>query len=338
MRFLLPSARKKWLAQALLAWLLMTTAEVGAESMDASETAALGWLTDMRHAVAERNYKGVVAYMKDGQQMESFQLFHAAKSGVEQERLVSMNSPLREVIRSAEKVSCYFPDTKKVFIENKPGNRSSALVDLPEDLSQLSRYYRVNLQGQEYVARRLSQVVGIEPRDDYRYARLIWVDTESKLPLKFEMLDEDGQAVEQMVFTSVSLEESISQKDLEPSVAADSFTQQSGQTETLPLDSLRWTLQNVPEGFQIVSYTRMKRSPSNRAVDHVLLSDGFSSVSIYLETQKGWFTAQYSKRLGTLNAKSLRIDDYSVTVMGEVPAKTVEAIAHGLKHQSGPQP
>lgn len=306
--------------------------------MDASETAALNWLTDMRHAVAERNYKGVVAYLKDGQQMESFQLFHAAKSGVEQERLVSMNSPLREVIRSAEKVSCYFPDTKKVFIENKPGNRSSALVDLPEDLSQLSRYYRVNLQGQEYVANRLSQVVGIEPRDDYRYARLIWVDTESKLPLKFEMLDEDGQTVEQMIFTSVSLESAIPQKDLEPSVATDSFTQQTGQTETLPLDSLRWTLQNVPEGFRIVSYTRMKRASAKRAVDHVLLSDGFSSVSIYLETEKGGFTTQYSKRLGTLNAKSLRIDDYSATVMGEVPAKTVESIAHGLKHQNGPQP
>ncbi|MGZ8216041.1 MucB/RseB C-terminal domain-containing protein [Methylomagnum sp.] len=306
--------------------------------MDSSETTALGWLTDMRHAVAERNYKGVVAYLKDGQQMESFQLFHASKSGVEQERLVSMNSPLREVIRNAEKVSCYFPDTKKVFIENKAGNHSSALVDLPEDLSRLTRYYRVNLQGQEYVARRLSQVVGIEPRDDYRYARLIWVDTDSKLPLKFEMLDEDGQTVEQMVFTSVSLEESIPQKELEPSVEAGAFTQQSGQTETLPLDSLRWTLQNVPEGFRIVSYNRMKRSPANRAVDHVLLSDGFSSVSIYLETQKGGFTTQYSKRLGTLNAKSLRIDDYSVTVMGEVPAKTVEVIAHGLKHQNAPQP
>lgn len=339
MRFLLPTARKKWLARTLLSCLLTTVACAGAESMGASETAALGWLAEMRHAVAERNYKGVVAYMKDGQQMESFQLFHAAKSGVEQERLVSMNSPLREVIRSAEKVSCYFPDTKKVFIENKPGNRSSsALVDLPEDLSQLSRYYRVNLQGQEYVARRLSQVVAIEPRDDYRYARLVWVDAESKLPLKFEMLDEDGQTVEQMVFTSVSLEESIPQKDLEPSVAADSFSRQTGQTETLPLDSLHWTIQNVPEGFHIVSYTRMKRSPASRDVDHVLLSDGFSSVSIYLETQKGGFTTQYSKRLGTLNAKSLRIDDYSVTVMGEVPAKTVEAIAHGLKHQGGPQP
>lgn len=332
-----PSARTKLLARlGLLLWLALA-AEAQADKSDSSEGAALRWLTDMRQSLATLSYKGEVAYLKDGQ-VESFQLFHASKSGQEQERLVSMNRPLREVIRSAGQVACYFPDTKKAFIENKPTGRSSSLVDLPEDLSQLTRYYRVNLQGQEYVARRLSQVVGIEPRDDYRYARLIWVDSESKLPLRFEMLDEDGQTVEQMVFTSVSVVESIPEAELEPSVRVDNFTRQSGQTETLPLDSLPWTLQGVPEGFQIISYSRMKRDPSDRPVDHVMLSDGFSSVSIYIEAKSKGTVKEYPKRVGTLNAHSARIGEYFVTALGEVPPKTVQAIAHGVRYREGKTP
>ncbi len=325
--------------RALLAriWLLTAVIEVRAEAIDPSQAAALQWLTGMQHAVSALNYKGIVAYLKD-HQVESFQLFHAAKSGVEQERLVSMNSPLREVVRNAEKVACYFPDSKKVYVENKPASHS-VLIDLPQDLTQLTRYYRVNLQGQEYVARRLSQVIGIEPRDDYRYARLIWVDSDSKLPLKFEMLDEDGQTVEQMVFASMSVEESIPHEDLVPSVQADGFTWQVTQREALPLGSLRWTLQNVPEGFQIASYSRLKRPPADRAVEHILLSDGFSSVSIYIEPHDGSVALkEYSKKVGTINARSTKIGDHHVTVMGEVPEKTVQAIANGLRQQDNRNP
>ncbi len=312
-------------------WLLAAAMDIKAEAIDPSQTAALAWLTDMRHSVSQLNYKGVVAYLKD-KQVESFQLFHASNAGKEQERLVSMNSPLREVIRNAEKVACYFPDTKKVFVENKPSTRS-VLLELPDDLTQLSRYYRVGLQGQEYVASRLSQVVDIEPRDGYRYARRIWIDADSKLPLKFEMLGDDGQVVEQMVFTTLSVESAIPSDDFKPSIPADKFDWQFSQRETLPLDSLHWTLHDVPEGFQIVSYTRLQRPPNGRSVEHILLSDGFSSVSIYVESQKGASLKEPPKKIGTINTHSVKLNDYLVTVMGEVPAKTVEAIAHGLLHR-----
>jgi sigma-E factor negative regulatory protein RseB len=330
------SAWRELFVRAWPLWLLAVAIDVGAEAAEPSQAAALGWLTGMQHSVADLNYKGVVAYLKD-KQVESFQLFHASKGGVEQERLVSMNSPLREVVRNAERVACYFPDTKTVFVENKPSTRS-VLLELPDDLTQLSRYYRVSLQGQEYVARRPSQVVGIEPRDGYRYARRIWMDMDSKLPLKFEMLEEGGQVVEQMVFTSLSIEPSIPREDLDPSFRADTFTWQTSQRETLPLDSLHWTLRDVPEGFQIVSYTRLKRPPNNRSVEHILLSDGFSSVSIYIEEQKGDMVKEHPKKIGAINAYSLKMDDSLITVMGEVPAKTVQVIANGLRYQDTHEP
>jgi len=70
----------------------------------AGERDGLGWLTDMRQAAFKLDYKGTVTYVKDDQ-VDSFNLFHAYRDGQEQERLVSINSPLREVVRAAGDVT-----------------------------------------------------------------------------------------------------------------------------------------------------------------------------------------------------------------------------------------
>jgi sigma-E factor negative regulatory protein RseB len=296
-----------------------------------SQTTALKWLSDMRQAVSGLNYKGEVAYLKD-KAVDSFQLFHSAGPGVEQERLIALNTPIREVVREGERVACYFPDTKSVFVENNSGKHSS-LLDLPDDMSQLLKNYRLGLHGQEFVASRQAQVVSIEPRDRYRYARLIWVDTDSKLPIKFEMLDEDGQVAEQMVFTSLSVGSGVAPSDLQSSLKDQSGNWKVRQKEVLPLETLNWTLQDVPPGFQMASYTRMMRPPGDRSVEHLLLSDGLSSVSIYIEPLKGELK-EHPRKIGAINARTVRIDDFQVTVMGEVPDQTIQAIAKGIRHQS----
>ena len=302
--------------------------------VDPSAADALNWLTGMRQAIGQSSYKGVVAYLKD-KEVQSFQIFHSTMDGVERERLVSMNSPLREVVRSSDKVTCYYPDTKTAFVENKPSKRSM-LLELPEDMAGLAKYYQLSLLGQEYVARRLSQMVSIQPRDDFRYARRLWVDMDSKLPLKFELLDGQGQVIEQMVFTSLEVAPAIPAHDLEASTQVDTLNWQVGQREVLPPSSLNWTLENVPEGFRMISYTRLKRAGVEQPVEHLLLSDGFSSVSIYIAENKGEAVKVHPSRIGAINAHSRKIGGYLVTVMGEVPFKTVHVIARGIRHQETP--
>ncbi|BBA37511.1 putative sigma-E factor regulatory protein [Methylocaldum marinum] len=318
----------------VLAWqicLMMFAAEALGGTGDLRQGDAIRWLMDMRQAVIHLDYRGIVAYLKD-KHVESFQLFHVYTEGVEHERLVSMNSPLREVVRNSEKVACYFPDTKTVFVENKPARRS-VLLDLPEDLKQLSRHYDIKLQAKEYVAQRLSQIISIEPRDNFRYARRIWVDLESKLPLKFELIGENDQTVEQMIFTSLSIENGIPESELNASTKVDAFTWQVNRRESMPLESLKWGLRSVPDGFQMISYTRLIRTPTEHPVEHILLSDGFSSVSIYVDEFEGDIVKGYQKKIGAINAHSRKIGRYLVTVMGDVPARTVQVITGGVHLQ-----
>lgn len=303
-----------------------------AQAAENQQAEAKAWLAATKQAMSHLNYRGMVAYLKDNR-VESLKVLHGVTNGVEQERLLSVNSPMREVIRNAERVTCYFPDSRSMFVEHKP-LRQSFLLDLPKDLSELSRHYSFSLGGTEYVAERLARLVNIEPLDDYRYGRRFWVDVEWKLPLKFELIDENRQVVEQMVFNSLSVEDSIPPQELRASTQFDASWKVK-QHEALPTDSLIWTLDGVPEGFQMMSYSRLKRGTNNRVIDHILLSDGFSSVSIYIdELMNEIFTTQ-PRKVGAINSYTRKLDKYLVTVMGEVPAKTVQSIGNGI-HQQDP--
>ena len=275
------------------------------------------------------NYHGMVAYLKDNR-VESFKVFHRFANGVEQERLLSVNTPMREVIRNADTVTCYFPESKSMSVEVRPA-RQSSLLDLPNNLAELGKYYGFMLGDTAHIAQRPAQSVSIVPLDGFRYGRRLWLDVETKLPLKYEVLDENEQVVEQMVFNSLSVEESIGAEDLEPSTRSDA-TWKVKRHENLPADSLSWTLDGVPAGFRMISYSRLlKRGTDNRAIDHILLSDGLSSVSVYIDQlMNEIFTAQ-PRKVGAINSYTRKIDNYLVTVMGEAPFKTVQVIGDGIR-------
>lgn len=281
-------------------------------------------------AAGSLNYRGLVSYLKDDH-MESLQVFHGLNAGVEQERLLSVNTPMREVIRTADKVTCYYPESKSISVDAKPA-RQSVLLNIPSDLNELSKYYWMTLGNVEHVASRPARIVSIDPKDDLRYGRKLWIDVESQLPIKFQWLDENRKVVEEMVFNSLTILPAIPAGELNPSTQFDGSWKVK-QHETLPAESLNWSVEGAPEGFRMVSYSRLKRGIENRVIDHILLSDGISSVSIYIDQiMSEIFTAQ-PRKVGALNAYTRKIGNYLVTVMGEVPEKTVQAIGDGMRLQ-----
>jgi sigma-E factor negative regulatory protein RseB len=312
--------------------LALTLCSANAWSGQTAATPVTGsdWLIRMRQAASALSYQGTVAYIKD-QQVDSFKLYHRVSDGQERERLISMNSPYREVIRADGNVTRYSTEGQQVVVETKPSNQS-VLINLPEDTSIIERFYRINLRGQEYVAGSLTQVVALEPRDAYRYTRLFWIDTSTYLPLKLDVLSEDGQSVEQMVFTAVNAKDPIATTDLGPSPRAGAAMMRISHRESKPVGWLKWTLEDVPEGFQIMSYSILKRPPSNAVVEHILMSDGFSSVSVYIESKESHIkTGTY--RMGAISADTVFVGGHSITIMGEVPMQTVQRIASGIKQR-----
>lgn len=290
--------------------------------------AGVTWLSNMRAAMARLNYRGLVAYLKDSK-VNSMEFVHATSGGIEHERLVSLNSPMREIDRDGDQVRFFFPETKSVLTERIPVGRSF-LVDLPESFDGLCDYYAFLVGSQEHVAQRLAQSIDIVPIDDYRYGRKIWIDLESHLPLRFELLDGSDKPVEQMVFTSLEVRAGDAGT---PAQSAEVYSEQPSKRELLPLESMRWSLEDVPVGFRISAYSRMQHPPLQHPIEHILLSDGLSSVSIYVDELKDEPFLEKLKKIGAVNAYTRKIDGFVVTVMGDVPSKTVQLIANGIRYQ-----
>jgi sigma-E factor negative regulatory protein RseB len=75
---------------------------------------------------------------------------------------------------------------------------------------------------------------------------------------------------------------------------------------------------------------------SEAEVEHWVVSDGLASVSIYLE--KAIDKAEQfegATQMGAISVFGAVIDGAQVTVIGDVPGETVEAIARSVVHVTG---
>lgn len=286
------------------------------------------WLALMSQAMHKLNYQGTVVYLRDNR-VETMKLYHVVGNGFEQERLVSLNDPMIEVIRDADKVTCYFPDTRTIVVDYKPTQRSF-LLSLPDDLSGENKLYRVTPRDKARVTKRVTQIISIDPIDNLRYGRRIWIDIESKLPLKHQVFDEQGNIVEQMMFTSFSIEDAIPLKLLSAETNIDEFSWQVRNKESIPVQHQKWLFRLIPDGFKQILYTRRKMPASKQPVEHILLSDGFASVSVYIDQIESAGFEPRQKALGVVNSYSLQYENHQITVMGEVPAVTVKMIGDGI--------
>jgi sigma-E factor negative regulatory protein RseB len=304
-------------------WLL----SIGIVSAREPDLNALQILVKMNHAMDVLNYQGTVAFLKNGK-LEPMRYVHAAKNGIQQERLLSLNSPLREIIREGGKVSCLFKETHQTIVDHRPFERSF-LVDVPKNLDEAGDIYQFDIVGEEDVAMLPSYVVAIQPKDNARYPRKIWIEKQQFLPLKEAVYDNSGILLEQVVFTNLEVKDRlpfVDVKFLDAVYPARHIHQSPAQSS----DQAAFVVTSLPKGFREIFFTRRLMHNAEQPVDHLLLSDGFTSVSIYMEN-KSAAVEPGLQSVGAVNSYSRTINNYQLTVMGEVPAETVKFIAEGIK-------
>lgn len=285
------------------------------------------WLENTNMAMKDLDYLGTVAFFKNGR-LDTMKYFHSVNEGQQQERLLSLNSPMREVIREAGKVRCVFKKSNEIVLNHRPVS-NSFILDLPKDINSIQAVYQLKILADESVAMRQAFVVSIEPKDQYRYARKVWLDKEYFLPLKIEVYDRSGATLEQVVFTEIKVGEKTPDGPIANDVG-NAKIKHLHQTKSLSTDQASFVLQNLPLNFDVVFFTRMNSEESKSSAEHLLLSDGFSAVSVYKEA-KAVDTEEGPQTLGSVKSYTKVIDNFQITVLGEVPANTVQFIAQGIK-------
>jgi len=310
----------------MLRMLLFFCVLISSVSANEDGVTAPQWLEKMQQAMKVLEYQGTVVFFKNGR-LDSMKYFHAVDAGKEQERLVSLNSPMREVVREDGKVSCVFKSSKEVVINHRPVSESF-IVNLPDDFTVLDTIYQFAVVGDESVVMRAAKIISIQAKDAYRYSRKIWIDKEYFLPLKIEVYDSSGKTLEQIVFNDLQIEKNVDY--LKMDFHAEDNIRHVHKLASLSLDAAGFEATQIPAGFDVVFFTRMEGNDSAQMVEHLLLSDGFSSISVYTEI-KASDTVEELQTLGDVNSVTRIIDELQITAMGEVPAAGVQLVAQGVK-------
>ncbi|MDH5189831.1 MAG: MucB/RseB C-terminal domain-containing protein [Gammaproteobacteria bacterium] len=319
--------------RALVFLLLITPAVSWSEdnSREAHE-----WLVRMSQAAQMLNYEGTFIYLHNGR-LETMQIVHKFGDKGEQERLFSLNGVAREIVRDNSKITCILPDDKSVVVDKSRPKKLFPDDLTSKDVMRLEQYYKFELGEQDRIAGRKTQQVLVKPRDGYRFGYRLWLDSETGLLLKSDMVNETGEPIEQIMFTRIDYSAVISDKALMPELMGKQYKWFEHEKDTVEAMELEkgWDVENSPEGFMMTERGRRRLPAGKMPVEHFVYSDGLATVSVYIEkVEEQNDLMQGVSYMGAVHVFANVVNDHQVTVVGEVPAETVEFIGNSVRYKT----
>ena len=298
----------------------------------ADDDDARAWLERMNQALATRNYDGTFFHLRNGK-VETLRIVHRVEDGKVAERLVSLDGSGREIIRNDEELTCYLPDQRRVLVESRIES-GSLLGTLPTFDAGVADHYRVEKLAPDRLLGRPTQVIAVNPRDAFRFGYRLWIDEGTALPLKTQLCDEKGNVVEQILFANIAVPDSLPKSAVEPRVNTEGmqWVRQPTSSAKSATFASSWRAAKVPPGFKLTATSTQVLEGSASPVTHLVYSDGLASVSVFIETNPA--EADQIKglaKVGSAFTFSTTTRGHQVTAVGEVPAQTVQLIAHSTQ-------
>lgn len=313
-------------------WVLLASAHAEAETAAHPAADSKDWLARMAQAVRTQNYRGVIVYAQNGR-MDSMRIVHRYRDGREQERLQALSGDTREIYRDDDLVTCILPKDRAVKVDRRISGLLPALTRVSID--EINAHYDVQEIGTARILGRDCRTIAVKPRDAYRYGYRMWVDEKTAIPLKVELIGAKGKVLEQMMFTEISYPAQIEDVALQPQIDAKNFLwiRHTAADDTDVRSTGTWSIGSLPPGFRTVVHEKQSMPNRDEPVEHMVFTDGLATVSAFMAPRQAPRKFQGASRMGAMTAYARVIDDFHVTVVGEVPRATVEKIASQLRYQ-----
>lgn len=302
------------------------------------------WLEKMNHALATRNYDGTFFHLSDGR-VETMRIVHRVRAGRVTERLLSLDGSGREFVRNNGELTCYLPDQHTVLVEPRQ-DRGPFLGTLPQFGADVNEFYRIDALPNSHVLGRAARVIVVTPKDQFRFGYRLWLDETTAMPLKTQLCDSRGQVIEQILFARLTMPENIPDSDLTPAVRTEGmrWVRQGPSHDSASPALSAYRASELPPGFHLTVSGAQTLGGATVPATHLVYSDGLATVSVFVEAQRDATPGSDIKpsvpaeppmqglaRVGSGFAFSTVVQGHQVTAVGEVPAQTVEFIAHSVK-------
>lgn len=334
---------------ALVLWVLtMLPIGVSADTRESAQNNAADLLQRMNTAFARLSYDGVFSYL-NGNELTSLRVVHKIVDGVQRERLVHLNGAPREIVRQGERVSCIvMPGDDLLALEKSIPAGPFARAFLP-DFERIADTYTVGEFGEGRVAGRMATRVAVSPKDQHRYGYRLWLDKETSLLLRSELVDHDGNKLEIFMFNNIALGEEVDDSALEPADVSGSLVSHltlepaagRWQPEQTAENGEAWSTQWLPPGFVMAGADLRRKPGSGQPVNSLMYSDGLAAFSIYIEPmpQRGAasMVSQNGATVAVTHTVGATVDGskqhFLVTLVGEIPVPTAREIVASVQQR-----
>ena len=291
----------------------------------AEEESAEALLYQMNEASQHLNYELSYILVKKNS-IEPLLYRHARQDDQQLAHLVYLSGPVREVIRRGDEVSYIEPGVEPFTIES--GNMVAPTIPmLNTDVAELSRYYDFVKVGRAREAGAACQVLRVVTKDGLRYSYVVWVDEKSHLPLRADLLDRDGEVLEQYRTISFSVSERLAE------IMAGLNKVQLPEVLKLPKGSVQetfWQVTWVPDGFQAMELNRYRMAMTERLVESQMYSDGLFNFSVYVSASDNYSLKGQLVRQGRRTLHSVVKGENEISVVGDIPPATAQRIAQSV--------
>ncbi len=304
----------------------------GSEDEKRYSLSAKQWLSRLTESTQQLNYQVSFILSRAGNETVPYLWRHGVlEDGTTVEQLNLQNGPGRELIRVGNVVSVFEPDVPpySLYSESINGPIPSELLYNPKTLTQSYKFIKV---GRARVSGRPAQQIRIVSLDNSRFSYQLWLDEASGMLLKFNMLDLNGNLLEQIQVTSLSIQQAphpyfarVNQATLpKPMVITPSQPRKHN-----------WEVDYLPRGMKEVKRDIRRLALTGQIVEYKMFSDGLVDVSVYVQKAEDAIGTDLVLRHEVNTFLTLTDGQAQVTVVGEIPLNTANAIATSLSmHQT----
>ncbi|WP_418320279.1 MucB/RseB C-terminal domain-containing protein [Piscinibacter sakaiensis] len=318
-----------------------------AETKGAARPAALStaqaqqWLQRIQQAPSKRNFQGTFVVSAGGS-LSSARMTHYQVGNSQYELIESLNGQARLVFRHDDVIQTNWPQHRVALIEQREKLGSfPALLEAGDP--RVVEFYELRVLGEDRVAGRLADVLQLTPRDALRFSKRLWVDKESGLLLREDVLGANSQVLESSAFSDVA----VGVRPQPEAVLAgmkklDGYRVVRPTLTTAELEAEGWVQREMVPGFRRVSCIKrplfsageVDAQTMSPQVLQTIYTDGLTFVSVFIEA---FDEARHSRpvltSIGATHTLMVRQGDWWFTVVGDAPPAALRAFAKAVERK-----
>jgi sigma-E factor negative regulatory protein RseB len=323
-----------------------------------------GLVKRLQDSVRLRSYSGTYVVTASGS-MSSARIVHTWDGRSPIERVESLDGQMRRVFRYNDAVHVLWPASRNASIEPR-GALHGFPTSVANDAAATLDMYEVQPGPDDRIAGHDAQTVTLRPRDNARFTQRWWLERQTGLLLRADVVNDRGEVLESAAFSELQFGTRVpAQALLAEMNRLDGYRVSRSRVINTDLEREGWSLKSPVAGFRPVQCVQrlaaegsgrgMAASAVGRAVGataagsgapagssneiignllQAIYSDGLTHVSIFIE---GYRPAAHVPEpviaMGATHAIGQRLGDSWITVVGDVPPSTLRQFAQALERR-----